>query len=186
MSYSHYQFISIYTKTIDSYKTQCISVFLRKITLFLVVIFKSLLMQKKGYYNGSFFSSVSILLLSDLVMLFAGCRNSIGETGTDNRDGNKSRLNIPEVNPEYVRFSPFQNQDSTWGYTIFVNSRPYFRVSRTPFKKSGPGFRSREDAEIVAGLMVKMIKSGDLNPKFDKKLLDSLELNMKLKKETGR
>ena len=143
-------------------------------------------MQKKGYYNGSFFSSVSILLLSDLVMLFAGCRNSIGETGTDNRDGNKSRLNISEVNPEYVRFSPFQNQDSTWGYTIFVNSRPYFRVSRTPFKKSGPGFRSREDAEIVAGLMVKMIKNGDLTPRFDQKLLDSLEMNMTENKNTGK
>jgi hypothetical protein len=143
-------------------------------------------MQKKGFNYGSFLPSVSILLLSDLVMLFAGCRNSIGETVKDNPDGNKSQQIVSDLNPAYVRFSPFQNPDSTWGYTVFVNSRPYIRIIRMPFKKSYSGFRSREDAEIVAGLMVKMIKSGDLNPKFDKKLLDSLELNMKLNKETGR
>jgi hypothetical protein len=143
-------------------------------------------MQKKGYYNGSFFSSVSILLLSDLVMLFAGCRNSIGEKRMDNPDGEKSQVNISEVNPAFVKFSSFQNQDSTWGYTIFVNSRPYFRISRMPFKKSGPGFRSRDDAEIVAGLMVKMIKNGDLTPRFDQKLLDSLEMKMIENKNTGK
>jgi hypothetical protein len=143
-------------------------------------------MQKKGYSKGSFFPSVSILLLSDLVLLFAGCRNSIGETAKVNPDGNKVQQNITEVNPSSVRFSSFQNPDSTWGYTIFVNSRPYFRVTRMPFKKSSPGFRSREDAEIVAGLMVKMIKNGDLSPKFDTKLLDSLEVNMTLNKDKGR
>jgi hypothetical protein len=143
-------------------------------------------MQKKGFNNGSFFPSVSILLLSDLVLLFTGCRNSIGEKVKDIPGGNKTQQIISEVNPAYVRFSPFQNPDSTWGYTIFVNSRPYFRVTRTPFKKSGPGFRSREDAEIVAGLMVKMIKNGDLTPTFDKKLLDSLEMKMTINKETGR
>lgn len=143
-------------------------------------------MQKKGFNYGSLLLSVLILLLSDLVMSFAGCRNSIGETIKDNPDGNKAQQIVSEVNPVYVRFSPFQNPDMTWGYTVFVNSRPYMRIIRMPFKKSDSGFRSREDAEIVAGLMVKMIKNGDLNPKFDKELLDSLELNMKLNKETGR
>jgi hypothetical protein len=143
-------------------------------------------MQKKGFNNGSFFPSVSIMLLSDLVMLIAGCRNSLDETVKDNPDGNKAQQIVAEVNPDYVRFSPFQNPDLTWGYTVFVNSRPYMRIIRMPFKKSDSGFRSREDAEIIAGLMVKMIKSGDLNPKFDEKLLDSLELIMKLNKEKGR
>jgi len=143
-------------------------------------------MQKKGINNWSFFPSVSVLLLSDLVMLVAGCRNSIDETVKDNPDGNTGQQIISEVNPAFVRFSSFQNPDSTWGYTVFVNSRPYLRIARMPFKKSGSGFRSREDAEIAGGLMVKMIKSGDLTPKLDKKLLDSLELNMTLNKETGR
>jgi hypothetical protein len=143
-------------------------------------------MQKKGFNYGSFLPSVSILLLSDLVMTFAGCRNSVGETVKDNPDGNKAQQIVSEVNPAYVRFSPFQNPDMTWGYTVFVNSRPYIRINRMPFKKSDSGFRSREDAELLAGLMVKMIKSGDLNPKFDKKLLDSLQLNMKLNIDKGR
>jgi hypothetical protein len=55
-----------------------------------------------------------------------------------------------------------------------------------PFKKSGPGFRPREDAEIIAGLMEKMIKNGDLTPGFDQRLLDSLEMNMTENKKTGK
>jgi hypothetical protein len=34
--------------------------------------------------------------------------------------------------------------------------------------------------------MVKMIKSGDLTPTFDKKLLDSLEMKMTINKGRGR
>ena len=142
-------------------------------------------MHKNGCNSGSFFYFVSILLISGFFIFFAGCRNTKSETEKDNADRKEQQI-ISDVNPAYVRFSPFQNPDSTWGYTIFVNSRPYFRVTRMPFKKSDPGFRSREDAEIVAGLMVKMIKNGDLTPKFDKKLLDSLEMKMTINRDTGR
>jgi hypothetical protein len=62
-----------------------------------------------------------------------------------------------------------------------VNRKPYLRVSKIPFRKSGSGFRSKADAEIVADLHVKMIKSGDLSPKLDKKIIDSLELKMKIR-----
>jgi len=34
--------------------------------------------------------------------------------------------------------------------------------------------------------MVKMIKNGDLTPRFDQKLLDSLEMNMTENKNTGK
>lgn len=37
------------------------------------------------------------------------------------------------------------------------------------------------DAEIVAVLFVKMIQNGDLTPKLHKKVIDSLELIMKIK-----
>jgi hypothetical protein len=143
-------------------------------------------MQKNVCNSGSFFYFVSILLISDLVMVFEGCRNTKGETIKENPDGNTEQQIVSDVNPAYVRFSSFQNPDSTWGYTIFVNSRPYLRVTRTPFEKSGPGFRSKGDAEIVAGLIVKMIKNGDLTPTFDKKLLDSLEMIMTINKDKGR
>jgi len=143
-------------------------------------------MHEKGYKYGNLVPSILIVLLSDLVMIFAGCRNKIGETEKDIIERNKSEINIVEVNPAFVRFSSFQNNDSTWGYTVFVNSRPYLRQSRIPFKKSNSGFKSREDAEIVGRLVVKMIKNGDLTPKLDRKLIDSLEVEMMLKEKTGK
>ncbi len=43
------------------------------------------------------------------------------------------------------------------------------------------GFASKEDAEIVAGIFVKMIKNGDLTPKINDQILYSLRINTKMK-----
>ena len=138
-------------------------------------------MQKNGYIIGKYFKSIFILLLSDLVLFIAGCRSGAGETDKGSANESRSGVSITEEYPVYARFSSFQNADSTWGYIIFVNNKPYLRVSKIPFRKSGSGYRSKADAEIVADLHVKMIKAGDLAPKLDKKIMDSLELKMKIK-----
>jgi hypothetical protein len=143
-------------------------------------------MQKKGYINGNLIQSISVLLLSNLILIYAGCRPGAGETDKGSVNESMSSVTISDVYPVYARFSSFQNPDSTWGYTIFVNSRPYLRVSKMPFKKAGSGFLSKADAEIVADLYVKMINEGDLSPKLDKKTLDSLELILKTRKNRGR
>lgn len=138
-------------------------------------------MQKNGYINGKFIQYIFILLIWVLVLVFAGCSPGPGETDTESANESRSGVSISEGYPVYSRFSSFQNSDSTWGYTIFVNSRPYLRVSKMPFRKSDSGYRSKADAEIVAGLYVKMIKAGDLSPKLDRKTFDSLELKMKIR-----
>jgi hypothetical protein len=138
-------------------------------------------MQKKGYINGVFIKSIYIILLSDLILLFAGCRHSEGEMDKELMNESLTNVSISEGYPVFSRFSSFQNPDSTWGYTIFVNSRPYLRVSKMPFKKARSGYRSKADADMVAGLYVKMIKAGDISPKLDKKTLDSLELKMNIR-----
>jgi len=143
-------------------------------------------MQKMAYINGSFIHSISILLLSVLVLFFAGCRRSAGEIEKGLSNESRVSTSVSEGYPVFARFSLFQNPDSTWGYTIFVNSRPYLRFSKMPFKKSSSGYQSKEDAELVADLYVKLIRAGDLAPKLDKKILDSLDLIMKIRKNRGR
>jgi hypothetical protein len=137
-------------------------------------------MQERGYKNGSFISFIFIILLSDILLLLTGCINSIGEAEKNSVNGNMPQVTAYEVIPAYVKFRSFQNPDSTWGYTIFVNSRPYLHYSRIPFTKTGSGFPSKKDAEIVAGLLVKMIQNGSLEPKLNKRIIDSLELKMKM------
>ena len=148
-----------------------------------MVFLKSLLMHKRGYKNGNIHSTVAFLLLSDFLVLFIGCGNSMVETGKKSSDGNLPQVTVSEVNPLYVKFRSYQTSDSTWGYTIFLNSRPYLHYTRIPFFKTGSGFTSKKDAEIVAGTIVKMIQNGDMAPKLNKRITDSLESKMKIREE---
>ena len=138
-------------------------------------------MHKRGYKSGNIHSTVAFLLLSDFLLLFIGCENSMVETGKKSSDGNLPKATVSEVNPLYVKFRSFQNSDSTWGYTIFVNSKPYIHYTRIPFLKTGSGFTRKKDAEIVAGMVVKMIQNGDMSPKLNKRITDSLESKLKIK-----
>jgi hypothetical protein len=139
-------------------------------------------MQRKGYKNGSLIPLITILLLSDVLLLFTGCRNSTGETENKPVDGYMPQFPESVIIPAHVKYRSFQNPDSTWGYTIFVDSRPYLHYSKIPFTTTGSGFSSKKDAEIVAGLLVKMIQNGDLEPKLNKRIIDSLVLKMKMNK----
>lgn len=123
--------------------------------------------------------SDSILLLSVFLLAFTGCKSNTGKI----EKNPAVQLNASEVNPASVKFRSFQNPDSTWGYTIFVNSRLYLHYNRIPFNKTGSGFPTRQDAETVAALLTKMIKNGDMTPKLGKKTINSLELNMKMKNQ---
>jgi hypothetical protein len=143
-------------------------------------------MQKIGNINGNRIQSNSLIFFTVIILFFAGCRSGAGEIEKGPGNEAKSGEIISEGYPLYARFSLFQNPDSTWGYTIFVNSRPYLRVSKMPFKKTSSGYGSKEDAGIVADRYVKMIRAGDLAPKLDKRTLDSIELIIEAKKNKGR
>jgi hypothetical protein len=139
----------------------------------------SQLMQKKGHKNANIITLISMLLLSGFLLLCHGCRNKIGEINKTGQD-NTPLAALSEVGPAFVAFRSFQNPDSTWGYTILVNSKPYLNYTRIAFLKSGSGFSSKRDAELVAGVIVNKIRNGDIVPKLNKKTIDSLELILKI------
>jgi len=116
--------------------------------------------------------SILIFLLFDFFLMLSGCR-SPETTGGDPVEESE----ITEAAPLFVKYRSFQNSDSTWGYTVFVNSRPYLHYSRIPYKNEG--FETKHDAEIVAGVLVRMIQNGVMTPKLDKKLIDSIEMVIK-------
>ena len=80
--------------------------------------------------------------------------------------------------PSHINFRSFQNADSSWGFTIFVNTKPYLHHKNIPFNKANSGFKTKNDAEKVARLFTKMMQRGELNPTLDKYSLDSLEISM--------
>jgi hypothetical protein len=133
-------------------------------------------MHKEGK-NGKFVLSCSFLLFLVIFLLFAECGHR-GKGENPHSGRNRTQITESDFNPSFVIARTFQNQDSTWGYTIFVNSKPYLHYSRIPLKREG--FSSKKEAEMVAGVLVKMIQKGNPNPKLDKELIDSLEIQMKL------
>jgi hypothetical protein len=86
----------------------------------------------------------------------------------------------------YVKYKPFQNPDSTWGFTIFVNSRPFLLYKKIPVNRAKFGFESRKDAETIARLFVKMINDGNFKPTVGLKTLDTLGIIIRNRKMPGK
>ena len=123
-------------------------------------------------------SLVSLVILSVFLLLANGSRNSSGSNSKNKLEGNTNQLIGSEDPPSYVNFRSFQNADSSWGFTIFVNTKPYLHHKKIPLNKANSGFRSKKDADNVARLFTKMIQNGDLNPALNKNAQDSLEISM--------
>lgn len=133
-------------------------------------------MQKKGK-RGESISLGIVSLFSVFLLLIAGCRHKAGKIEINKTVEIQPQVANPDFYPVYVKYRAFQNTDSSWGYTVFVNSRPYLHYSAVSFKSKG--FVTKKDAEKVAVMLVGMIKKGDMSPKLTKKMTDSLELTMK-------
>lgn len=128
--------------------------------------------------KNRFKMSVNLFIsFSGLLALAIGCGNNISE-GKIQTSNSPGRINESEARSAYIKFRSFQNSDSTWGFTIFVNSRPFLHHRKIPLTGANKGFMSKNDAEKVAGLFVRMIQAGDYNPGLNKKSLDSLEILM--------
>ncbi|TAL65309.1 MAG: DUF4907 domain-containing protein [Bacteroidetes bacterium] len=138
-------------------------------------------MQKLFSQSGYFNFSVYVLILSGYLILLTGCRNT--SVNREKDQSKNKRNNVIETDPSqaYIKYSSFQNIDSTWGFTVFVNSRPSLYIKKIPVPGAFSGFLTKTDAEKIADLFVKMIRKGDLNPELNERVLDSLKILLKLK-----
>jgi hypothetical protein len=130
----------------------------------------------KSMRNLYLFNSITLkifIVLSVLVVVLSSV-NCKGKVGKETK-GIEKVVASSEGVPGYVKYIAFQNSDSTWGFTVFVNSRPYLLYKQMPFPESGSGFQTRKDAEKIAGDFVKRIREGDLSPELDKATIDSLK-----------
>jgi hypothetical protein len=114
-------------------------------------------------------------LISSGLFIYSGCRKSNVPQSANNSDRISNEASVSADYPTFIKYRCFQNPDSTWGFTIFVNSRPYLHYKKIPLNGYKSGFNSRSEAEKVAGLFVKKIYAGDSFPKLNNRTLDSLE-----------
>jgi hypothetical protein len=108
--------------------------------------------------------------------------NSRGVQNDGQNSINLNQMVGSDESPAYVKFHSFQNPDSTWGFTIIVNSKPFRQYKMIPVNRSTSGFESQKDAELVANTFSKMIRNGNLSPRLNKRILDSLGITIKIRK----
>ena len=130
------------------------------------------------YPKMRFVSSLLVFsVISFLILFLTGCQNNTPEVRRSVNSPTKETLGSDGY-ASYIKFRSFQNSDSTWGFTIFVNSKPYLQHRKIPFTKASSGFKSKNDAEKVATVFVRTIEKGYLTPDLNEKLLDSLGISL--------
>jgi hypothetical protein len=110
-----------------------------------------------------------LLFLISLFLLNIACgNNSI-------RSLKKGRSEIvTEKYPDDIKEQPFQNSDSTWGFTIYMNGKIYIHQQLMPGSESSSGFQSKKDASKVAELIIRKIKNHISPENVRENELDSL------------
>lgn len=109
-----------------------------------------------------------------VALVFLSSLNCSGKHKNDQAADVRPPVASEEV-PGYVKFVAFQNSDSTWGFTMFVKSRPYLHYKRMPYPGARCGFATRSDAEKIAAVFAAMIKAGDTSPELDRAAIDTLK-----------
>lgn len=134
--------------------------------------------MQNWYSKRKFISSLFVFSAISFLLLFLnGCTNNTSSIRNSVTKDIKTTSET-EGYVSYSKFRSFQNSDSTWGFTVFVNSKPYLQYRKIPLPKVSSGFKSRIDAEKVAKLFVRLIEKGDLTPDLNEKLLDSLGISL--------
>jgi hypothetical protein len=134
--------------------------------------------MQKWYNKKVFFISLGSVGVFLILLLFIKGRNPAFEKADGINQNIAMEKVLVEDTPSYVKYISFQNSDSTWGFTVFLNSRPYLHHKKIPFRKAESGFHSKKDADNVADVFVNKIRNGDLNPELNKKIIDSLNINL--------
>jgi len=76
---------------------------------------------------------------------------------------------------EYT-FKPIQVHNYTWGYDIYVNNKLKIHQPNIPGKSGKEGFKTKEDAEKVARLVIEKMKRGEMPPTVTPEEISNLNI----------
>jgi len=91
------------------------------------------------------------------------------------KPSNKEEISNPYANSE-ITYEIFETEDG-FGYEVSIDGQAYVRQSNIPAVTGNKGFENREDASLVAEIMMQKIKEGILPPTVTLEELDGLGVN---------
>lgn len=75
-------------------------------------------------------------------------------------------------------FKTFENEDKTYGYAIYTEQRMIIKQSFIPVINGIHGFKTNEDAEAIASLMIKKLTTGDMPPSITLEEIEKLNITL--------
>ena len=133
-------------------------------------------MKTKHVHRGMLVNFVLIFFLS--FFFVESCRNSSAlSLKAGKADTIFNKLETESINSN-INYRIFHNNDSTWGFTIFVDNHPFRRYSKIPVQKAKKGFVSRLEADKIANYFVKMIHDGNPSPELKQKDLTDFNITL--------
>ena len=123
---------------------------------------------------GTYFRIRVLLPVLILVpFLFYECKE-IGYSNGESVPGAKSDFSTNDGYPDLIKVRTFQNQDSSWGYMIFINGKLTVYQRTVPGKDDSHGFKTEIDAGSAANLVSKKLIKEDGPVRISERELDSL------------
>ncbi|MBA4321202.1 MAG: hypothetical protein C0408_00145 [Odoribacter sp.] len=113
-------------------------------------------------------------LLLSLFLVNPACGNKNIKQLKNGTSGNAPEKIETVGYPDDIKAKPFQNSDSTWGFTIYINGKIYIHQQVIPGTGSVTGFQSKKDAAKTAELVIKKIKNHVSPESVNGNELDSL------------
>lgn len=110
-----------------------------------------------------------------IILLFFCAQHSFNEYSNQlNLSTDKEKTKLGN---EKIIYTISMNQDGTYGYEIIINGITIIKQSVIPAIQGLHPFKFQNEAEKVAGLMVKKLKAGDMPPSITIDEIDSLKIN---------
>lgn len=74
-------------------------------------------------------------------------------------------------------FQIIASPNQTWGYDIYRNNQLTIHQPSVPGLPGNQGFKTKEDAEKVAGLVIRKMKKGEMPPTITRDEIETVECN---------
>ncbi|KAA9325990.1 DUF4907 domain-containing protein [Adhaeribacter soli] len=137
----------------------------------LVILFSACSKQKKEF-NQSEQSATEQLHKQP----FPPTRTTAAETSVSAESG-KTVTAFPEATPAAAfSFQVMPSEGGTFGYEILKDGRPLIRQTSVPGLAGNKGFKTKDQAEKVAGLVIKKLKNGEMPPTITMEELKELNV----------
>lgn len=98
-----------------------------------------------------------------VLLLLIACKNEPPKSDSDSNASSKTQVSQASLETTYA-VQTFLNANNTWGYSISKDNIDFIRQETIPAMSGAKGFKTENQAQAMADLVIKKINQGILPP----------------------